>query len=403
MAAAGAFTASAQPVTTNGMPADLERGTYANYFFCQNPAYAIFSHFDDASGSDSRLAQLLIGWNTSNAVPVNQPLSRYLIRRCRVTITLNNGNQVAHDPSHDDYRTNFDTNHVAWLPDSDIGRPIELFGVGYRHGYTSATFSQCSTVGNGAPGTNNVFGVTWTTNGVPVDVGNDVGKTLPAFPAFESWPFAVAQTTNCAPGELMPANSRLTFELNLDDPFVVEYLQRGLQEGRPRFMVSSLHQVSGQFGSEPYPSFTTRFNQAVLNPPTTLDLDVMVVRDIDSDSDGLPDDWEQFYFTNLVQVAEVDTDGDGASNQQELLAGTNPALASSVLRIVSKTSGDGRPVLHWPNLPSRTFTVQRGGNPGQWQSITNPPLIYQSPGIAEWTDGDSSGTNRFYRVRVQPE
>ncbi|MBT8116651.1 MAG: thrombospondin type 3 repeat-containing protein, partial [Gammaproteobacteria bacterium] len=51
--------------------------------------------------------------------------------------------------------------------------------------------------------------------------------------------------------------------------------------------------------------------------------------DNDSDSDGLPDDWELQYFGNLDQNAAGDYDGDGLSNGQEYGLGTNPANSDS--------------------------------------------------------------------------
>ena len=43
----------------------------------------------------------------------------------------------------------------------------------------------------------------------------------------------------------------------------------------------------------------------------------------DMDRDGIPDDWEQFYDVQ-EDGPDVDSDGDGRSNYQEYLAGTNP-------------------------------------------------------------------------------
>jgi hypothetical protein len=44
----------------------------------------------------------------------------------------------------------------------------------------------------------------------------------------------------------------------------------------------------------------------------------------DSDGDGLPDTWEQYYFGNLTQTAAGDFDGDGISNLLEYQRGLNP-------------------------------------------------------------------------------
>jgi hypothetical protein len=59
---------------------------------------------------------------------------------------------------------------------------------------------------------------------------------------------------------------------------------------------------------------------------------VFAVGEIDSDGDGLPDNWEIQYFGNLSQTANGDPDGDGLTNLQEYQQGRNPtksALADS--------------------------------------------------------------------------
>ena len=55
----------------------------------------------------------------------------------------------------------------------------------------------------------------------------------------------------------------------------------------------------------------------------------------DSDSDGLPDDWEMNYFGNLDYGPEDDPDGDSLSNLGEYQAGTDPT--------VGDTDSDGIP------------------------------------------------------------
>lgn len=388
-----------QTVITNGIPAVVERGTYHNYFNCQNAGFATFANFGEDSGADSRLGQFLVGWDTAAFMPTNQPVTRYLIRSCRATVVISDGNQVIYDPTHDALATYFSTNNPARMEDADAGRPIELFGVAFRNGYSTTNFLQCSPVGNGSVGSNNVFAICWTTNGTSRDVGNNVGKTNAAYTPFETWPFAVVQTADATPGENLNPNDRLTFDLNLADPFLMGYLRRGLQKGRLNLMVSSLHQSSGQFGSEPYPAFATRFNEAFLDAPTTLDLDVTVVRDLDTDHDGLPDDWEQFYFTNLTNSASADFDGDTASNQSEYLADTNPTDAASVFRISTFQRNVTRSELQWPNLPSRSFELEFSGNLTAWQTITNPALLFPNAANVIWSE-TANAPSRYYRVRA---
>jgi hypothetical protein len=54
---------------------------------------------------------------------------------------------------------------------------------------------------------------------------------------------------------------------------------------------------------------------------------------LDSDGDGLPDRWEIANFGNLTaQRSEGDPDGDGISNLDEFLDGTNPNGNSSLRR-----------------------------------------------------------------------
>lgn len=388
-----------QSFGTNALPAVVERGTYGNYLSCGYPAFAIFAYLDDASGTDSRMAQFFVGWDTANAVPTNQAATRYLIRACRATVVIAAAEQVIYDPTHDAVPTYFATNNPAHTADLDAGRPIELFGVGFRNGYYLTTnFLQCSPTGPGSTGSNHVYAISWTTNGQPRDVGNNVGKTNVLYPPFETWPFAVAQTTAVTPGQSLSAGDELTFDLNLADPFVVGYLRQALKKGRLDLLVSSLHQVSGQFGAEPYPSFATRFNQGLLDPPTTLQLDVTVVRDLDTDNDGLPDDWEQFYFTNLTQTATGDFDLDGASNEAEYQADTDPTRAESVFHVTFQRTAT-QSELRWANLPSRKFAVQMSEDLTSWQTLTNPALYFPAAQNVIWAE-TTNAPGRFYRVKA---
>lgn len=407
----GAVCNQAQPFSLNFPEPTLDRWMYP---FNQTPesraTAPVFGTLGDADGVDTRHGQYLLGFDTFSQVATNLGPRNYLIRRARLTATINRDLTFRYDPTPDDYRTYFETNHPEYRPDTDPGKPIELFGADFRNGYTAATFEQTTdfntnTLEWAAPGGRTAFAAGYDTNGALVDVSNNVGKTNVAFPPFEVYPFAIGQTTAVPAGDYVPTGSLFTFDLNLADPLVAQYLQTALDTGRLRFMLSSLSESeymddTGTFVPS-WPDFFTRFS--VLGDPPTLELEGTVISATDTDHDGLPDDWENFYFTNLTQTAEADFDHDGASNYAEYLAGTDPTDAASVLRVTSLAREEADTVLRFNFAASRQYEIESSSDLQTWSALTNPGLRYYSaPGEVEWRD-DRALTNslpRFYRVKT---
>ena len=124
----------------------------------------------------------------------------------------------------------------------------------------------------------------------------------------------------------------------------------------------------------------------------------------DTDGDGLADDWEQQYFGSTTgATASADADGDGFTNLQEFLAGTDPTNAVSALRMASATPSNSDFVVSFTSATNKLYRVERTDDLviGIWTTITNNVLGTGS--AIQITDaGAASVTNRFYRVRLLP-
>lgn len=109
----------------------------------------------------------------------------------------------------------------------------------------------------------------------------------------------------------------------------------------------------------------------------------------DTDADGLPDVWENFYFTNLTQVVAGDLDADLLSNGYEFLHGTDPTQFNEL----GDSDNDGLPNLweldHFGDLnQSAAGDPDRDGysNLVEYENATDPNNPNSITGDA---DGDS--------------
>ncbi|QOI99102.1 MAG: hypothetical protein HRU70_00795 [Phycisphaeraceae bacterium] len=313
-AAVAALPAHAQSLSVHFNTPSLDRWMYP---FNSTPGIETSAPLFGAilqPGFDDRDAQFLVGFDTQSTIPPGLPLDHYDILSITITLAVGNNNVALYDPTPDSVRTLFPDTDPLHLPDADPGKPIELFGVAYRNGFSASTFLESTRFG-GAPlvppaeGARNAFAAVFDDQGNPTDVSRQV-RLRPDGQPFEATPFAVGLTDQVEPGQPIPAGTVMTFTLSRCDPAARAYLARGLAEGRLRFIASSLEPASGDpgggTGDPTYPTIITR--EAGLGLEATLALNVRVGLPADFNADGFVD---FFDFADFVDAFE---DGDTAAD-----------------------------------------------------------------------------------------
>jgi len=244
----------------------------------------------ELEGFDDHDAQFVLGFQTLNDVQAGLAAGMYKVTEARVTITNTNGDIFRYDPSYDTHDT------YLYLDDSldpDLGRPIHLWGVGYRNGFDVHSWGELSPFG-GTPSVDptqesrHMFAAYFPDNtGVGLDVSNNLKNE------FDATPMAIGTTDAVLAGELVPADTEFFFDVDLCQPGVRSFLAQGLSDGEVRFAVTSLHPASGGDGGGTgdisYPFWYTRENPIaqIFGFSPTLHLKVRVGSPGDYNADGV--------------------------------------------------------------------------------------------------------------------
>jgi len=121
----------------------------------------------------------------------------------------------------------------------------------------------------------------------------------------------------------------------------------------------------------------TQFDLSVpANYATLRQVFLAAAKVVDSDEDGLPDDWEMQYFGNLLAGPHDDPDGDGQDNFTEFAFGTDPRDPKSFSSVQAQLTSKG---------PDRLLTLSFRRRAG---SIVDY-LVEASPDLKVWTKDPS--------------
>ena len=140
-------------------------------------------------------------------------------------------------------------------------------------------------------------------------------------------------------------------------------------------------------------------------------IQVRKIADVDSDADGIPDWWMLAYFNHATgqvgdnSLANQDADGDGMSNLQEFLAGTNPTDANSVFRITNISIVGNDIAVTWTTQPNKTNQLENSttgpATNATWLSVGALTVGTGSP-VTQTDFGAATNPPSFYRVRLVP-
>lgn len=258
-----------------------------------------FGAVGSAPDFDNKDGQLVVAADTAAAgIPTGQGPSSYTNVTVRVYATHFQG-VMDYDPTYDTWQTYLDAGDPSHVPDADPGRPLELYGVGFRNGYTSLTtgvgaagapeFEENEAFCGGCAFTDvaarNVFPFDFGVPDPEGDVSNNVVRSAPlAGTGFDPIPWAIGlSTSGLAPGDPVPEGSfgtsaGETFEFTVDtsDPDILAYVQEGLDAGVLAFNIVSMHETAQMAGGSNPDFYMAETTDAAAIPPS-MDVDVTVL------------------------------------------------------------------------------------------------------------------------------
>ncbi len=324
--AATTGTCLAQNISLTYSNPTLDRWMYPFNFSNGTEANATVFAALGQVGFDDRDAQFLLGWTTSGDITPGRPARGYRVRSAVVKVYVSTGDRWRYDNTYDSVRSSYATTDPEYVPDSDLGSPVEIWPVGYRGGFSVMSFNEGTQFANVAPfppqeGVRNAYAATVDVTGATTDVSRQVEFR------FDATPMAVGQVPSVTLGALVPAGAEMVFTIDVSGIATQAYFGRSFSAGRLQLMVSSLSPAAGGpgggTGDATYPGFFTKENalSPTLDAEPRLELVVDLVDPGDYNADGGVDgdDIISFFADWDASNANADFNLDGGVDGDDVI------------------------------------------------------------------------------------
>jgi hypothetical protein len=223
-----------------------------NYPFNSTPGTRwTASVFGNEAGSplfDNRDGQMVIAFDTEEQIASGLGVDRYEVLAIRLHLRNAVDGTWLYSTEVEPWQSFLPSDDPRAIPDPAPGEPIELFGTGFRSGFSPLSWQENSPFGFGdplAPGIRVAYAMTFDGAGAPRDVSNSVrGEFTPQ-------PWAVGTIADLKLGQPVPYDAEVSFEVDLSIPGVADYFAEALDRGRLLLSVTSMARVVQQGSAFP--------------------------------------------------------------------------------------------------------------------------------------------------------
>lgn len=320
-----------------------------NYPFNATPgrrtSASVFREIRENDGA-YRYGNFVFAYDTGDLVETGLDPEAYEIISARVQLMTTGNFETPYDPTFDRAATHLPEEHSEFTPDTDPGRPVELFGTGFRNGIDLLAWTESTPYSPGQESDVTAFPALLNDQDELVDATLAADFSQP----MDSIPLAVGTLTSIEPGEWIPEDTWMDFEIDLSRPTTVAYLQRGIASGRLAFTLTSLN--GGGQGVRTFPEFHT--SDSLVGEAPRLDM--------------------------LVRI----------QSPHSLPLISNIATSSSGIHLRFESLNQGNINIRWTS----DFL--------EWHQVENPILQETESGLMEWIDTDPEAGTKFYQLIFLP-